>query len=81
MPWKLLCLVLLAAAQLQLGTPQLEHPGQGSCPFPYTKHSQADVLSGSLPYLFGGERTPCNSCKAEGERAAFCQFRRPVIDS
>ncbi|KAK9794069.1 hypothetical protein WJX73_006073 [Symbiochloris irregularis] len=50
------------------------------CPRPYERQSLEDIKSKVVrPYLFGGNREPCESCK-EGEVGEFCQFKRPAED-
>ena len=84
MRWALAAIVVVVAAVYwQPVDAQLEHVDQhtseSDCPFPYSKHTHADVFAGTLPYLFGGDREPCNSCRA-GEHAEFCRFQRPDVD-
>ena len=50
------------------------------CPFPYHRLTVADIETGLVPYLFGGNRRPCNSCRT-GDIAEFCQFHRPDQDT
>lgn len=59
----------------------LARPGTNNeCPKPYIRQSLNDISAKKVrPYLFGGSRTPCDSCQ-EGQVAEMCQFIRPPND-
>ena len=62
-------------------SPVASRPQSGDgCPKPYTRQAIEDIRTKKArPYLFGGSRTPCDSCH-EGQVAEFCQFLRPPND-